>query len=281
MSSLCVMVCMRLAWAQEVCSGGMDYGRCTSVPLDKCDNTHTVQQGQGFQCKAVAPNCLSQTLCVRPTCSSKQGLKAYYNAGVANVENNVWRDLTGNFDATMGGTYTAAGKTLSFKAGYATTGMTKASFKSSSDNSWTVAAWVKFTGSAGQTYSAIVGGKDSGGTEFCIGKNSGNTCLGLQDSQWEPKACSTSLFDGQYHSVIMTMNSGKGTYYVDGQNVYSASFSGVNVDEQIQIGLESEGAGYYWTGEINEVAFLDRTLSATEVQSMHQGMSSGTPFCLK
>jgi len=214
-------------------------------------------------------------------CGTRVGLKAYYNAGVSNVADGVWPDITGNFPATMGGAYTASGTTVIFTQGYADTGMTKSSFKSSSDNSWTVAAWVKYTGSPSQGYSAIVGGHDpsGSGTEFFIGKNYGNTCLGVQDLQWYPDVCGISLFDGNYHSVVVSVASGSGTVYVDATNVYSNTWSGVNEDEQIRIGVELQGSGFYWAGEIKEVAFLERALTASEVLTMHQDMSTGTSYC--
>ena len=46
-----------------------------------------------------------------------------------------------------------------------------------------------------------------GGTELFIGKNRGNNCLGVQDSQWIPCLVSedgggTTVFDGSFHSII-------------------------------------------------------------------------------
>jgi len=247
------------------------------TPSEALSMHHRMSTGSAYCQQAPA---LAYPL-VLPSCSARTELKAYYNARVSNVASGIWSDLTGNFPARMRGAYEASGEMLHFtSSAYAETGMTKSSFKSSSDNSWTVAAWVKFTGLPTQHFSAIVGGFDPlGATEFFIGKLGGNTCLGLQDGEWRPDACSTPLFDGEYHSVVVSMASGRGTVYVDGTDVYSNTWTGVNQDEQIRIGVENEGPGFYWQGEINEVIFLNKPVTADEAHSMHRKMYTGSAYC--
>eukprot|EP00931_Biecheleriopsis_adriatica_P073625 TRINITY_DN47874_c0_g1_i1.p1 TRINITY_DN47874_c0_g1~~TRINITY_DN47874_c0_g1_i1.p1 ORF type:complete len:1043 (-),score=134.68 TRINITY_DN47874_c0_g1_i1:72-2984(-) len=210
-------------------------------------------------------------------CTKKPGLVAYYNAGIVNVNDGAWLDLTARFPATMRGNYTASGKTLQFHKGYAETGMTKSNFKlDGRTNSWTVAAWVKYKGLASQSNGIIVGGLT--GTEFSIGMSGG--CLGVKDPQREHNGCKTELFDGNYHSVIVAKAAGKVTFYVDGLLVFSkGGLTGATDEPEINIGVDRVSGGKYWAGETNEVIFLERAVSAREASLIHHGMFAGTAYC--
>ena len=96
-------------------------------------------------------------------------------------------DLSGNrnFGTTTGSpTYSSAnGGSLYFEGSdeYITTGFTRGTL----GNQLTLISWYKYTGTPGRTYSPIFGGKESGsGTEFFIGKNYGNTNIGVQDGNY-------------------------------------------------------------------------------------------------
>ena len=187
---------------------------------------------------------------------------------------STWVDAAGPYIATAVGAVSGN----AFSGGYYETGFKVADLRKA--GGYTVAAWTKFTGSIGQTYAAIVGGRDpAGGTEWFIGKNSGSSCVGVQDGNYNPNtACGSSLFDGNYHSIVFTENSaGAGVVYVDGARVGGGSWSGgAHVDrEYVTIGTEHEGGGYPWKGQIDEVAFYVQAMNAVEVNKIHAGLATG------
>jgi len=151
---------------------------------------------------------------------------------------------------------------------------------------YTIAAWVKFTGDAGHTYSAIFGGDDpSGGTEWFTGKNSGNTCIGVQNAGYQSCVSNTHpLFDGNYHSFVFSLNrDGDGYVYVDGNQVGSHTwgFSHVAVNQETMlIGMEVEGEGYGWQGNIDQAIFFDDyTVEGAGIQLIHNKMKDGVYYC--
>jgi len=190
---------------------------------------------------------------------------------------STWVDAAGPYNATAVGAVSGN----AFSGGYYETGFKVADLRK--EGGYTVAAWTKFTGSIGQHYAAIVGGRDpatpGSGTEWFIGKNAGNSCVGVQDGNYLfDTACGSSLFDGNYHSIVFTENSaGAGVVYVDGARVGGGSWSGgAHVDrEYVTIGTEHEGGGFAWKGQIDEVAFYTKALSAADAATIATGMRTG------
>lgn len=131
----------------------------------------------------------------------------------------------------------------------------------------TMIAWYKFTGSTSRTYTPIFGGKEAGaGTEFFIGKNSGNTHIGVQDGNYSGSFVQGSnAWDGNYHQMVYTYKDGVGKIYLDGVLKSSGSFSKCNVAEQITVGSEVEGAGYYFIGDISKTSIYGTVLSAADI----------------
>ncbi len=131
----------------------------------------------------------------------------------------------------------------------------------------TMIAYYKFDGSASRTYTPIFGGKESGaGTEFFIGKNSGNTHIGVQDGNYIGTFVQGSnAWDGNYHQIVYTYQNGSGKIYLDAVLKNTGTFTKCNTAEQITVGSEVEGSGYYMIGDIPRVRIFDRVLTAEEV----------------
>ena len=131
----------------------------------------------------------------------------------------------------------------------------------------TMIAYYKYTGGSTRTYTPIFGGLESGaGTEFFIGKNSGNTHIGVQDGNYTGAFVQGSnAWDGNYHQIVYTYENGTGKIYLDGVLKNSGSFTKCNSAEQITVGRESEGSGYWFLGDIPRAYVYDKVLSAAEV----------------
>ena len=186
-------------------------------------------------------------------------------------------DLSGNRNfGDSGGSgvlYSSAnGGSLSFDGSdeYVTTGFTRGTL----GNQSTLISWYKYTGTSGRTYSPIFGGKESGsGTEFFIGKNSGNTNIGVQDGNYyDSFVTGSNAFDGNYHQIVYTYDNGTGKIYLDGTLRNTNSFTKCNDSEEIVIGSELEGGGYYFIGNIAQVSIYNRALTAAEVSQNYNAL---------
>ena len=131
----------------------------------------------------------------------------------------------------------------------------------------TMIAYYKYTGNSSRTYTPIFGGLESGaGTEFFIGKNSGNTNIGVQDGNYSGSfVTGSNAWDGNYHQIVYTYENGTGKIYLDGVLKNSGSFTKCNLAEQITVGREAEGSGYWFLGDIPRACVYDNVLSAAEV----------------
>ena len=145
---------------------------------------------------------------------------------------------------------------------YVTTGFTRGTL----GNYLTISVWYKYLGSSGRTYSAIIGGKEGTGTEFFIGKNTGNTNIGVQDGNYyDSFVTGSNAFDGNWHQIVYTYDNGTGKIYLDSILKNTNSFTKCNDAEEIIIGGETEGGGFYFDGHISSVSFYNRVLTATEI----------------
>jgi len=218
---------------------------------------------------------------------------AYYNPGISPVNGGVIKDISarGN-DGTISGGVSSSGDHLVFSSGSINTGLKMSDLITASGGggAYTVAAWFQYTGTNSRTYSAIFGGKDtSGGTQWFVGKNSGNTALGVQDgnyiSSFDP---SPGIFDSagrvSAHSIVFTRSavsagSYTGKVYIDGILKSTGSFSGVNGGEELHVGYEYEGGGYPFIGKIWQAIIMSAELSASQVSSLHGTLAAGKSYC--
>jgi hypothetical protein len=223
---------------------------------------------------------------------------AYFRRGTN--EGQRWPDATGKYFAKAEGSVSANGAHTNFNGGSYDTGFQVEDLRGS--DGFTIAAWVRFTGTNTQTYAAIIGGRDSAGhgTEFFFGKNHGEhygssvggspgDCIGVQDGNYNPNVMCPAHqadfpFNDQWRHMVFTENGqGRGWVYVDGEDVTQGTFSwtgGADTNrEWVVIGKEIEGTGYPWTGQIDEVAFYTRALTPAEIASNYRTMLSGEPVC--
>jgi hypothetical protein len=136
---------------------------------------------------------------------------------------------------------------------------------------YTIAAWFKYTGTSANTYSPIIGSHDFGaGTEFFFGKNIGNNNFGVQDGNYRgDMVVASNVFDGNWHHFAFSFSSGTGKLYLDGSLASQNTFTGANSSELIYIGHETEGAGYFWIGSIDDTRFYTTVLSDKDILDLY------------
>jgi formylglycine-generating enzyme required for sulfatase activity len=207
-----------------------------------------------------------------PTGIVTDGLVLWLDAGITSSypeSGTTWTDLSGNknngtltngptFNSTYGGSIVFDGVN-----DFITTGFTRGRL----GNKFSISVWYKYQGTAGRTYTAIIGGRDVGDlTEFFIGKNIGNTNIGVQDGNYLGSfIIGSNAFDGGWHNIVYTYENGTGKIYLDSVLRNTGSFTKCNDAEEILIGNEQEGAGYYFIGNISIVLFHNRSMSALEI----------------
>jgi hypothetical protein len=139
----------------------------------------------------------------------------------------------------------------------------------------TVEAWFRYAGTATDSYTAIIGSYDGGGTtEFFIGKNAGNTDFGIQDGTYNAgMATASNAWDGSWHHFAYTYQeggtsgTGTGSLYLDGTLKSTNTFALNNASDIIYIGTELEGSGYYFPGDIDEVRFWNTVRTASQIST--------------
>jgi len=168
---------------------------------------------------------------------------------------------TSNIDLTYMGYNDNKDLYFNGSSNYITTGFTRGTL---ADN-FSIIGYCKYTGTAGRTYSAVFGGKEAG-TEFFIGKNTGNTNIGIQDGNYDGSfVVGSNAFDGNWHQWVYTYGGSTGRFYLDGVLKNTGTFTKCNDAEEIIIGGESESGGYYWDGYIDKVFIYKRTLTESDV----------------
>jgi hypothetical protein len=127
-----------------------------------------------------------------------------------------------------------------------------------------IEATFKYEGDPRDGYRPIIGGNDPGrGTEFFLGKNSGNNSFGVQDGNYSSSFVSDyDVFDSRWHHMLYTYDGGVGKLYLDGILRNTGSFSRANDSEQIYIGAEVQ-EGYWWNGNISQIKYYTQVLDAT------------------
>jgi formylglycine-generating enzyme required for sulfatase activity len=199
------------------------------------------------------------------------GLVLWLDAGIAPSyagSGTTWTDISGNRNngtLTNGPTYNSSnGGSIIFDGvnDYISTVFNRGIL----GNQTTLSCWFKYSGTAGRTYSPIFGGIDGGGTEFFVGKDAGNTNIGVQDGNYNAAfVTGSNAFNGDYHHIAYTYENGTGKIYLDGVLRNTGSFTKCNDAEQITIGYEAELSGYLFVGNIALVNIYSRVLSSSEV----------------
>jgi hypothetical protein len=137
-------------------------------------------------------------------------------------------------------------------------------------NQTTLAAWYRYAGTSSRGFSPIFGGIEpgGGGTEFFLGKDSGNTNIGIQDGNYSGSfVTGSNAFDGNYHYFVYSYDNGTGKVYLDGLLKNTGTFSKCNDSEQIAIAIERDGSSaYFFIGNIPQASIYNRALSPQEIQ---------------
>ncbi len=124
---------------------------------------------------------------------------------------------------------------------------------------------------------------DRPGSRTCSTDNTVSAC-----TNWFVPSGSQSLADGQWHHVAVTVDRDQaagGLLYVDGAIalVFDPTIRNRSLDNEAPLRIAASGAGSFWQGDIDEVAFFKRALSAYEVQSMYKagqyGLTPGIYTC--
>lgn len=141
-------------------------------------------------------------------------------------------------------------------------------------DTFSLSVWFKYTGGTADGYRALVGtnsaGWGAGSQYFFVGKDSGNSNIGVQDQSTyynNTMAVGTNAWNGSWHHISYTYNNGTGILYFDGSAYGTTTFSRAN--GQLLIGVEPEGAGYYFVGGIDDVRFYNRALTSTDVMELY------------
>ncbi|MBI5133915.1 MAG: prepilin-type N-terminal cleavage/methylation domain-containing protein [Candidatus Taylorbacteria bacterium] len=142
----------------------------------------------------------------------------------------------------------------------------------SNQNPFTIMAWYKYEGGAGDCYRALFGGAS---TDFYVGKNCGGLNVGVQDGGYNSAvAVGTNAWDGKWHHMAYVYSGGTGKIYLDGKEAGSASFGGGS--GAVWIGLENEGGGYYFQGKVTSVRAFQKGLVASEIEAIYALESPAT-----
>ncbi len=80
-----------------------------------------------------------------------------------------------------------------------------------------------------------------------------------------PKSQMVNVRDGQWHHVLISRANGQLTFYLDGQNVGSGEDRCQHFDgNSIRFGMDGVGEAWHFIGELSEIHFYNRALSALE-----------------
>lgn len=179
------------------------------------------------------------------------------------------KDYVGGFNGTPTDISYSAGvnqKSAVFNGttGRILTNLTRGALK----NNYSISAWIKYSGAISDNYRAFIGGNDAA-TEFFLGKDNGTSNLGWQDGDYFNNAVvGSDLFtSGIWKNVVVARSGNIGTIYIDGVLVGTKTFTtSCNDVEKITIGCETEGTGFYWKGQIQDVKIYIKALSPAEIK---------------
>lgn len=220
---------------------------------------------------------------------TEANLMAYYNFNQGTAGGNNTTELT-VLDASPSGNNSTNINTTGFETGTASTslnegatsnyvaGFTKVnnalSFNGTTDyvatalnrnavTDFTMEAWIKYDGAAGDGYQPIIASTNQ---DFFIGKNQLNTDFGIQDVEYVGNINSANAFDGSWHHIAVTRSGTTVSLYIDGAFVYSGTFTGSTLGT-FNIGHEPEGGGYYFNGKIDEVRIWSTVRTCAEINA--------------
>jgi hypothetical protein len=145
------------------------------------------------------------------------------------------------------------------------------------DPDFSVSAWFRFDGQTADGYQPIVAGDTpSSSGPFFIGKNTGNSNIGIQNDNYVADVgVNTDAWNGEWHHIAVTFEGAfasgplDGKLYLDGNLVGTSNFSSAGAAASvIFIGHEVDGPTAYFEGAIDDVRFYDEVLSQSQVSNL-------------
>ena len=138
-------------------------------------------------------------------------------------------------------------------------------------NAGSVSLWVKTTTG---TQSAFFGGQSPSTNRFYFGVRNSNFWMGAGDTQNSYNISASSLLDGNWHHVVLTLDGSTAKYYLDGNStpVDTISYtSGGTIGVTPLIGaLDLTGSfSSYTNGSIDQVRIYSTALSASQVAELY------------
>lgn len=138
-------------------------------------------------------------------------------------------------------------------------------------NAGSVSLWVKTTIG---TQSAFFGGQSPSTNRFYFGVRNSNFWMGAGNTQNSYNISASSLLDGNWHHVVLTLDGSTAKYYLDGNStpVDTISYtSGGTIGVTPLIGaLDLTGTvGSYTSGSIDQVRIYNTALSASDVAALN------------
>ena len=139
----------------------------------------------------------------------------------------------------------------------------------------TLEAWVKTSTSSG-AMAAVA--KTS---NFWLGVNNGNPALYDWTSATTCADTTTTISDGNWHHVAVTLNSGVSngsTIYVDGVAKKTCTWTPLSQSGSLVLGAQSNGGSaysQYFNGSIDHVKIFNRLLGVAEIQAEYAAQNTG------
>lgn len=137
-------------------------------------------------------------------------------------------------------------------------------------NSGSVSLWVKTTTG---TQSSFFGGQSPSQNRFYFGVRNNNFWMGAGDSQNSYNISASSLLDGNWHHVVLTLDGSTAKYYLDGNStpVDTLSYTSAGtIGVTPLIGaLDATGSILAYTnGSIDQVRIYSSALSSSDVKAL-------------
>jgi hypothetical protein len=138
-------------------------------------------------------------------------------------------------------------------------------------SNFSISFFERYTGSQSSTYSPMIGGYEvSGGTEFFIGKNDGNSNFGIEDGNYISNvSINGTAFNGLWNHIVIVKIGGLIYLYRNGNLEGQGNFVGCNDSEIINFGAELIGEGVFWRGQLDDILIYNRSLSNSEIQQLY------------
>lgn len=138
--------------------------------------------------------------------------------------------------------------------------------------SWTLSAWVKYTGSGAQS---VILGKPGNNAGLVVGAN-GHFDFQVRDSSVINHSIDSGSADTtSWHHLVGTYAAGSLQFYMDGQLVGTTSTPSMLAYGSV-LGIGSGGnSNWYFPGSIDDARVYNRALSAAEVTALYKQYDPG------